>query len=449
MKAKSMLTRIIKHLSVTKLQPESAQAYLLENLPHVAFELDSEYRWALLNDAWEQLTGFSRGSCIGESCKRYFHPEDNVQVQSYLQNLHPRQAKNQSIEARVVTHSGILRRVEISALLVVTPDGQTLRIGSMIDITERVAEEEQLHANNRSLSGLLNDLSGMMYRCRNDRNWTMEYISGGCRELTGCPPSDIIDNAKRSWDSLIHSEDRDMVWAEVQSGLRNNHYFDITYRMFTIEGKKKWVWERGKGIFSADGELLGLEGYITDITAEKLRNEQLLNDILYDSPSGLIQLPLFWDRLSRAIQRFNASHNNQFSLLVVQLHKLIDTLEQSDDKFGEQVMLDLSNRIIEVIESNDSITSLKPDRFALLIERPHDRADIKAMALKILETMRTPIQTVEKTLFITCSIGCSNGNGINDTIDSLMHNAVIAMDQAGAQGGSRMEFYDPEMTIRV
>jgi hypothetical protein len=26
---------------------------------------------------------------------------------------------------------------------------------------------------------------------------------------------------------------------------------------------------------------------------------------------------------------------------------------------------------------------------------------------------------------------------------------VVAMDQAGAQGGSRFEFYDPEMTIRI
>jgi PAS domain S-box-containing protein len=445
-----MLDKIIKQLRSKKQKPDSAQSFLLEHLPHVVFELDSEYRWVLLNEAWEQLTGLSRDACIGESCNQYFHPEDRDQVRGYLQSLQPRQTNNQTIEARVVlTQTGVLRRVEISALLVVAPDGQPLRIGSMTDITERVAEEERLHTNNRSLSGLLNDLSGMMYRCRNDRNWTMEYISSGCKELTGCPPADIVDNFKLSWDSLIHSEDRDMVWAEVQSGLRDSHYFDITYRMFTIEGKRKWVWERGKGIFSADGELLGLEGYITDITAEKLRNERLLNDILYDSQTGLIQLPLFWDRLSRAIERYQTSQHNQFSLLVIQLHKLIDTFEHSDDEFGKQITLDLSNRITKVIDNSDSITSLKPDRYAILIERPHDRDGIEAIAQKILETMRTPIQAVEKTLFITCSIGCSNGKGINDTVDSLMHNAITAMDQAGAQGGSRFEFYDPEMTTRI
>lgn len=444
-----MLYKVFRHLTSVKQKPQSAHSLLFEHLPHVVFELDSSYCWVLLNLAWEQLTGLSRSECIGEPCNQYFHPEDNDQVRNYLQSLLPRHTNNQTIEARVLTQTGILRRVEISALLVVAPNGQPLRIGTMTDITERVAEEELLHANNRSLSALLNDLSGMMYRCRNDRNWTMEYLSGGCKTLTGYPATDIINNAKLSWDDLIHTEDRDMVWAEVQSGIRDNHYFDITYRMFTIDGKQKWVWERGKGIFSSDGELLGIEGYITDVTADKLRNERLLNDLLYDPHTGFTLLPLFWDRLSRAIDRYHASHDNQFSLIVVQLHKLIDIFEQSDDDLGSQVTLDLSNRIIQQIDPGDSISSLKPDRYAILIERAHDRASVETLAQKILETMRSPIQTVEKTMFITCSIGCTRGSGIDDTIDSLMHTAVVAMDQAGAQGGSRFEFYDPEMTIRI
>ena len=40
-----MLTKIINLLGVTKQKPESAHSFLLENLPHVVFELDSEYRW--------------------------------------------------------------------------------------------------------------------------------------------------------------------------------------------------------------------------------------------------------------------------------------------------------------------------------------------------------------------------------------------------------------------
>ena len=37
----------------------------------------------------------------------------------------------------------------------------------------------------------------------------------------------------------------------------------------TAGGEEKWVWEQGIGIFSEDGELEALEGFITDISENK------------------------------------------------------------------------------------------------------------------------------------------------------------------------------------
>src|SRR6185436_1745965 len=38
-------------------------------------------------------------------------------------------------------------------------------------------------------------------------------------------------------------------------------------RIHTARGTEKWVWERGQGIFAADGVVVALEGFVTDVTA--------------------------------------------------------------------------------------------------------------------------------------------------------------------------------------
>lgn len=143
------------------------------------------------------------------------------------------------------------------------------------EIAERRRVEAALRESQRSLSTLLSNLPGMAYRCRNDRHWTMEFVSQGCLALTGYPPAALIDNRKVAYGHLIHPADRASVWDEVQAALAEKKPFQITYRLTTAPGEEKWVWEQGQGVFSPEGELLAIEGFITDITERTLAHREL------------------------------------------------------------------------------------------------------------------------------------------------------------------------------
>ena len=119
------------------------------------------------------------------------------------------------------------------------------------------------------LTRLLDNLPGIVYRCSHDLKWTMEFISDGCFELTGYQVSDLQNNAKLYYNDLIIPEDRESVSKKAEKEIESRQSYTLEYRIRTAGGKIKWVLEKGKAIYSENGELQFLEGFINDITEQK------------------------------------------------------------------------------------------------------------------------------------------------------------------------------------
>ena len=167
---------------------------------------------------------------------------------------------------------GSIRDVEVYSGPL-TVKGETLLYSIIHDITDRVQAQELLTESERRLSTLMANLPGMAYRCLNDEFWTMKFVSEGCLDLTGFPPDHLLENHRTNYAELIHPDDRQMVWDKIQSSLERRSQFNLTYRIHCADGKEKWVLEIGQGVFSDIGDLLAIEGFITDIT-ERIKAEE-------------------------------------------------------------------------------------------------------------------------------------------------------------------------------
>jgi PAS domain S-box-containing protein len=132
-----------------------------------------------------------------------------------------------------------------------------------ISFRERV--EESLSRNREILPALLGNLRAMVYRCKNDKNWTMEFVSAPCFELTGYKPDDLVNNKLISYSDLIVEEDRGYVRQTVLKSLSNNKPFEIIYRIKTKSGEIKNVWELGHAVVDREKDDLFLEGLILDV----------------------------------------------------------------------------------------------------------------------------------------------------------------------------------------
>jgi len=127
----------------------------------------------------------------------------------------------------------------------------------------------------RMLKTLLGNLDGMVYRCRDDAAWTMEFISEGCRRLTGYDADDLLMNNRLSYDSITHPDDRRRIREEIRSGLALRGRFDCEYRIMHASGGLRWVWERGTAVLDAAGELVAIEGLVQDISERKESHQAL------------------------------------------------------------------------------------------------------------------------------------------------------------------------------
>ncbi len=186
-------------------------------------------------------------------------------------------ATKKPLEYEEVTHapSGVCHGQSTITPILDAAGECTFLLYSSQNVTERRRTDDALREHRRLLATLLDNLPGMSYRCRNDPQWTMEFVSEGCRALTGYAPEDLLGNRRVSFADLMLEEYRTDVWNEVQAALQARRPFEIVYRIRRADGGVAWMWERGQGVFGDGPEPLAIEGFITDITARKQTEEAL------------------------------------------------------------------------------------------------------------------------------------------------------------------------------
>ena len=219
-----------------------------------------DYRFLAVNPAFERMTGLTAADLLGRTAREVLPGLDEKWFEIYGNVVQT------GLPAFFEDYSTPLgRNFEVTAFR--AAPGQFACIFS--DVTERKLALDELRESRRRYVSLLANLPGMAYRCRNDRTWTMEFVSQGCQDLTGYAPEDLVANRKTSYNDLIVPAYRTRIWAVWQDVLRAHGRFEMEYEIAARDGTVKWVWEQGEGVYDDRGEVVALEGFISDVTARK------------------------------------------------------------------------------------------------------------------------------------------------------------------------------------
>ena len=186
------------------------------------------------------------------------------------------------------------------------PDKELLQVLSNIGaqvgrVVERKRAEEALRESESQVRKLVKNLPGVTYRCLPDENWTMEFIEGTVEKITGYPASDFLNNAVRSFGSLIEPEDVSAVTRAVKDAIKDKRDFNLEYRICRGDGEARWVMSKGQPVFGPKGELWWLDGTLFDIT-ERKNAERNLRTAKEDAEKALSQLKRVQTQLIQSVK---------------------------------------------------------------------------------------------------------------------------------------------------
>lgn len=242
----------------------------------------------LFNSGAEKLLGYAAEEMVDKMTPAAFHLANEVERRGQALSLengyaisgpevffcNARGGGGETLPWTYVQKDGSHRLVNLTVTGIRDENNQlTGFLGIATDITDLIQTSRALQKSESRFRSMVSNLPGAVYRCRNDSDWTMSYLSDEIQSITGYPATDFINSQVRSYASVVHPADLHTTYAAGEQ-IQRREAFEVTYRVVHAHGHEVWVREKGRGEYDAQGELLWLSGFIWDAT-EQHRIDQM------------------------------------------------------------------------------------------------------------------------------------------------------------------------------
>jgi PAS domain S-box-containing protein len=171
-----------------------------------------------------------------------------------------------------VRKDGTLIDISLTVSPIRGPDGQIVGASKIArDITE---QKQARKALDEALARLKLALDAARL---GDWSWDAQTdilnMSETAADIFGIPPG-----PRMSWDAmseLLHKEDRQMARVAVDEALAKHTDYDVEYRVTRNGNSEVWVSSKGRGIYADNGTIVGMLGFVQDISTRKSNEETL------------------------------------------------------------------------------------------------------------------------------------------------------------------------------
>jgi len=419
-------------------QSEDKLAVILDSMESLVYIKDARFRYTYVNGAMCRMLDRSAADILGRDDYELFGPE-----LADVLRAHDRQAvaasQPQQFEESVESR-GEDRTYLSTKMALVLEDGAARSLcGISSDITPRKRMEE----STRIAATVFQSSEGMLV-LGPDRT-VMDANAAFCA-MSGFTSGELMAAATLPFQ---RAQDGGMLDERFWEVLETEHKWQGNAYGVRKDGSVYPVLLSISVVLDEKRHIVNHVCTVSDLTELKQMQERNLRLAYYDELIGLPNRRLLFERIQGCLDVSRDAHQ-MGALLFLDLDNFKDLNDTRGHVAGDQLLLQVAQRVVACVRSNDTVARLGGDEFVVMLDgigtiEEEARLHAEILAEKILAAVNAPYEIDGIPHHASCSIGITLCAHQDEDLDSLMRRGDLAMYRAKEDGRNTVRFFEPWM----
>ena len=398
-----------------------------------------------VNGRFTEYFGYTREEAIGKTSAE-LGLWANRSDHDLLMNASPdgKDYRDVQVEFRRRDGSALWGIISATRLII---DGEECLLSSVRDISREKQTENALRATEGRYRAAFDTSPDVIVISRITDGVYVD-VNPTFTSVTGWQPEEVIGKSSKDLDIWVDYNNRDAMLEIVGKG--------ENFRGVEVQFRKKNGTTLWGVVFATTVEANGVPCLliqVRDVSAEKQAEEEIRSLAFYDQVTGLANRRLLFEQFRKSIALSSRTHRKR-AMLVLDLDNFKNLNDTRGHHTGDLLLREVANRLMECVNSADTVSRLGGDEFVLILEELHGYPEIAAtqamgVAEKILHSLARPYLLEHVECRASCSIGISVFGDNQADFNHVLQQADIAMYQAKASGRNTMRFFAPGLQAAV
>jgi diguanylate cyclase (GGDEF)-like protein/PAS domain S-box-containing protein len=407
--------------------------------------LDLETNFIDFNDAYLELTGYTREELLKQSSIGMCVPEDIPKSREAIAEVLEK-GFVRNFEKSSLRKDGTVVIVDMSIALM--PDGKHLLVSTK-DITEHKRLMENLDRQHTYLQNIIDGMYDTLMVIDKEHNILLMNEAARAmideKSLKGTQHLkcfEVLHKVSEPCDSDNHL-------CPLQAVIESKTSQTTIHRHYDKENNERLIEVSVTPLFDGEGEIYAFIESGHDVTELMTVRSELDRQINYDSLTSLPNYRLFMDRLNEFIKR-STREKGQAAVMLIDIDRLKEINDSLGHKAGDIVIKGFAEWLMGCVREQDTVARFSGNTFGVLLEEIED----DLAPVRVLESLNKivgsdSIKIADHDIHITFSGGITLFPDDGANADTLYKNADAALYAAKDAGRNTYRYYTNEMTDKA